>query len=233
MALAALQSNATAGVPVVIHLAPGAYLLDSAPFVFDARTQASEVRLIGAAGTTLQAASPNVSLFNLSTGAPTVTLYGLQLRSQVYMDGGALNVQSCTFNESSAEFGGALQVRGGSLDVKLTVFEGCKATRGGAAWVSGGSAVFSSCTFKGCIASEEPGGGAVWVEESGSVVLRERSLLHGNYAAGVLDSIHIAGGGELRYVLPAPLAHYIDLLRDGLPTANYGGQSAIALQAGR
>ena len=115
MALAALQSNATAGVPVVIHLASGAYLLDSAPFVFDARTQASEVRLIGAAGATLQAASPNVSLFQVSTGAPTVTLYGLQLRSQVYMDGGALNVQSCTFNESSAEFGGALQVRGGCL----------------------------------------------------------------------------------------------------------------------
>ena len=94
VALAALQSNATAGVPVVIHLAPGGYLLGSAPFVFDARTQASEVRLIGTAGTTLQAASPNVSLFKVGTGAPTITLYGLQLRSQVYMDGGALHVQN-------------------------------------------------------------------------------------------------------------------------------------------
>ena len=234
MALAALQSNATSGVPVVIHLAPGVYLLHSAPFVFDAQTQASEVRLIGTAGTTLQAASPNVSLFKVGTGAPTVTLHGLQLRSQVYVDGGALNVQNCTFRESSAKFGGALQVRGGSLAVNHTVFEGCKATRGGAAWVSGGAAVFSNCTFKGCIASEERGAGAVWVDLSGRVVLRERTLLHGSYAAGLLDSIHIARGGELRYVLPAPLAHYIDLARDGLLTADYSGRSrAIALKTGR
>ena len=231
MALAALQSQAIAGVPVVIHLAPGTYLLGSAPFVFDARTQASEVRLIGAAGTTLQAASPNVSLFKVGAGAPTITLYGLQLRSQVYMEAGALNVQNCTFWESSAEFGGALQVAGGSLAVELTVFAGCKATRGGAAWVSGGIAVFSSSTFEGCIASEEQGGGAVWVELSGEVVLRERTLLHGNLAVGLLDSIHIAAGGKLRYVLPAPLAHYIDLARDGLLTADYGGQPAIALKA--
>ena len=117
--------------------------------------------------------------------------------------------------------------------MERTVFEGCKATRGGAAWVSGGVVIFSSCTFTGCTASEEKGAGAIWVELSGSVVLRERTLLHDNYAAGMLDSIHIAGGGELQYVLPAPLAHYIDLARDGLVAADYGGRSAIALKTAK
>ena len=172
VAIAALQSDAAAGVPVVIHLAPGAYLLDNAPFAFDALTRASDVRLVGVFGTTLQAASPNTSLFKVGAGSPTVTLVGLQLRSQVLIDGGALHVQDCTFEASSAELGGALQVKGGSLAVERTVFEGCKATRGGAAWVSGGVAIFSSCAFKGCTASEVKGAGAIWVELSGSVVLR-------------------------------------------------------------
>ena len=233
VALAALQSDATAGIPVVINLAPGLYLLDNTPFTFDSRTRASDVRLVGSFGTTLQAAAPNASLFKVDVGSPTVTLVGLQLRSQVAIDSGALNVQNCIFEESSAELGGALQVKGGSLAVEHTMFEGCKATRGGAALVSGGMAIFSSCTFKGCTASEEKGGGAVWVELSGSVVLRERTLLHDNYAAGLLDSIHIAGAGDVHYVLPAPLAHYIDFTRDGLAAADYGGRSAIALKVGK
>ena len=143
----------------MIHLAPGTYLLDNAPFVFNAGTRASDVRLVGALGTTLQAASPNVSLFKVGAGAPTVTLVGLRMHSQVFIDGGALNVQNCTFEESGAELGGAVHVKGGSLAVKRTVFEGCKATRGGAAWVSGGVAIFSSCTFKDCTSIYEKGGG--------------------------------------------------------------------------
>ena len=233
VALAALQSDDTAGVPVVIHLAPGAYLLDNAPFAFNASTRASEIRLVGAFGTTLQGSSPNASLFKVGAGAPKTTLVGLQLHSQVSIDGGALHVQNCTFKECSAELGGAVQVTGGSLTVERTVFESCKATRGGAAWVSGGVAIFSSCTFKGCTASKETGAGAVWVEPTGSVVLRERTSLYDNYAAGLLDSIYIAVGGELQYVLPAPLAHYIDLARDGQVAADYSGRSAIALTAGK
>ena len=77
----------------------------------------------------MQAASPNASLFKVGAGAPTVTLVGLQLHSQVFIDGGALTVQNCTFKESSAELGGAVHVKGGSLAVEGTVFEGCKATR--------------------------------------------------------------------------------------------------------
>ena len=232
-ALAALQSDDTSGVPVVIHLAPGTYLLDNAPFVFNASTRASDILLVGAFGTTLQASSPNASLFKVVVGAPTVTLVSLQLNSQVLIDGGVLHVQNCTCKESSAELGGAVQVKGGSLAVERTVFEGCKATRGGAAWVSGGVAIFSRCTFKDCTASEETGAGAVWVEPSGSVVLRQETLLHDNYAAGLLNSIHVAVGGKLQYVLPAPLAHYIDLARDGVVAADYRGRSAIALTAGK
>ena len=78
---------------MVIHIAPGAYLLNNAPFAFNASTPASDIRLVGAFGTTLQASSPNASLFKVGGGAPKITLDGLQLHSQVSIDGGALHVQ--------------------------------------------------------------------------------------------------------------------------------------------
>ena len=213
----------------MIHLAAGTYALDSSPFSFDGLTRASEVRLIGTSGTTLQAATANAPLFNLSSGAPLVTLRGLTLRGQVVMEGGELHVEGCTFVDSGSELGGALKVSGGALKVDSTTFIGCNATRGGAVHVSGGAAVFSGCTFEGCSASEANGGGAVWVEGTGSVVLRERTHLRSNHAAGSLDSIHVAGGGSVRYSLPAPLAHYVDSARDGLWTENYEGQPSLAL----
>ena len=108
VALAALQSDDTAGVPVVIHLAPGAYLLDNAPFVFNASTRASDIRLVGAFGTTLRASSPNASLLKVGAGAPKITLDGLQLHSQVSIDGGALHVQNCTHVRTAVQSAEAL-----------------------------------------------------------------------------------------------------------------------------
>ena len=54
----------------------------------------------------------------------------------------------------------------------------------------------------------------------------------GNHAAGSPDSIHVAGGGAVQYVLPAPLAHYVDSARDGLWTLDYERQPSLALGVG-
>ena len=57
---------------------------------------------------------------------------------------------------------------------------------------AGGAAVFSGCTFARSTAAAVRGGGAVWVGATARVVLRERTILHGNSAAGALESIHVA-----------------------------------------
>ena len=172
-------------------------------------------------------------LFTVSTGAPPVTMRGLVLRSQLVLDGGELHLEDCSFVNSSAEEGGALRVSGGALTADGVAFETCQATRGGAVHVSGGgAAVFSGCTFARSAAAAALGGGAVWVGTAGRVVLRDRTHLHDNSAAGDLDSIHIAEGGSAVYVLPAPLAHYVDLARDGSWTADYEGRPALALKGG-
>ena len=67
---------------VTINFAAGTYTIDSAPFAFNSSTYASEVKLVSSAGAILQAA-PASTLFKVSAGAPSVTLSGLQLRSQV------------------------------------------------------------------------------------------------------------------------------------------------------
>ena len=116
------------------------------------------------------------------------------LHSQLVLDGGELHLEDCSFVNSSAEEGGALRVSGGgALTAERVSFEACQATRGGAVHVSaGGAAVFSGCTFARSTAAAVRGGGAVWVGATARVVLRERTRLHGNSAAGVLESIHVA-----------------------------------------
>ena len=167
-----------------------------------------------------------------------LTLRGLRLHSQVASSGGALHMENCTFEGSRAAWGGALNVRGGRLTATDTTFVACRATRGGAVHVSGGSAVLSGCTIEGCESSQAQGGGAVWVEGSGGVVLRDQTKLHRNHARDntgayrLLDSIHIETGGTLQYALPAPLAHYIDSARDGAWTADYRGAPSLSLKAG-
>ena len=92
-------------------------------------------------------------------GSPRlISLFGLQLSSQVVVEGGELSVRNCTFSDSSADLGGALLLTAGTLMVDMTTFVGCRARRGGAVHVSGGSAIFSSCTFEDCRASEALGG---------------------------------------------------------------------------
>ena len=94
----------------------------------------------------------------------------------------------------------------------------------------------SGCTIEGCESSQAQGGGAVWVEGSGGVVLRDQTKLHRNHARDntgayrLLDSIHIETGGTLQYALPAPLAHYIDSARDGAWTADYRGAPLVRVR---
>ena len=150
----------------------------------------------------------------MSSGAPLVTLRGLQLRNQVVIDGGVLQIEDAGFENCSAEMGGALKVIGGVVKVDSTTFVGCSATRGGGVHVSGGKAVFSGCTFQGCNATEEDGGGALWVGSASTVMLKQASRLYDNTAAGTRNSIHIKNGSMLEFVLPAPRGYYIDTSSD-------------------
>ena len=172
-----MLSEGTAGLPVEIDLAAGTYTLEGAPFAFDALTLASEVRLVSTAGATLQAATPNATIFAVSAGAPLITMRGLRLLNQLTVDGGKLHLENSSFVDSVADLGGALQVSGGVVEVEDSSFVGCSATRGGAVHVTGGDASFSGCTFKDCTSSEAQGGGALWVAATGSVVLRQASHL--------------------------------------------------------
>jgi len=195
-------------MPVVLNIAAGTHTLANAPFAFDGSLTASEVRLVGAVGAKLQAPT-DITLFTVSAGAPLITLLGLELRSQVKVEGAELQLGNCSFKGSSAPDGGALHVSGGKLVAKDSRFEACTAEyRGGAAYVSDGDVVFSGCVFTECTASEVEGGGALYVV-GGNVDLQEKTHLFDNNAAGSLDSIHIGGGGSIVYHLPAPPGHYI------------------------
>ena len=112
-----MLSPAVAGLPVTIHLGTGVHTLDVGPFRFDATAQASEVWLIGSQGAELEASS-GTAVLSVSSGSPRVSLHGLALRSSVAVDGGELNIDSCTFD------GGSLVVSGGEVMATGTHFVG-------------------------------------------------------------------------------------------------------------
>ena len=135
-----------------IKLAAGTYTLENAPFVFDANTLASEVRLIGEAGAVLEADSNTAPLFKVADGVvPKLLFRGLQLRSQVVVEDGELRVENCNWVDSAAAQGGALKVSGGVLTVADSLFKSCSAEQdGGAVHVSGGSLLVQSTRIEGC-----------------------------------------------------------------------------------
>jgi hypothetical protein len=219
------NSSKGEGLPVVINISTGFYSLSSTPFVFDNLTLASEIRLVGAAGTTLQADLSSGPLFKVSTGAPKVTMQGLELRSQVVVDGGKLHLESSSFmnvghaehgrrldEESSTAEGGALHVSsGGELTAENTIFEGCNATRGGAVYISDGAATFRGCNFTDCRADDR--GGAIYVNEGGTLLLANKTQISCP-SYGVCVPLKEKGGSiyskvSWEYELPALLAHYV------------------------
>ena len=225
--LAAVLANTAPGRPAVISLDGGTYELRSS-VSFDETTGASEIWLIGTGATTLQATGRRrlstdaaTSLFTVSFGAPRIHLQGLELRNRVIVDGGELHVDNCTFDGSSGDLGGALQVLSGSVRVSATRFVGNAARRGGAAHVTGGDVVFSQSIMTANAASESGGGGALCVE-GGRVVLEQQTLLHANTADGASESIRLEAGGRLNYLLPAPPGRWINSL----------GQPSLTLSEG-
>mgnify|MGYP003329873968 CR=1 FL=1 len=50
----------------------------------------------------------------LGAGAPRVSLHGLVLRSPLIAAGGELHLDNCTFDSSSADEGGGMEVNGGA-----------------------------------------------------------------------------------------------------------------------
>ena len=123
----ALQSDAFAGLPAVIRLGAGEHTLDTAPFDFDERIRASEVRLVGAPGAELRVrGSDNTAALRMRAGAPRLSLLGLLLSSPLAMDGGELLTNNCTFLNCSADLGGALLLNGGALAAEGTAFVGCQ-----------------------------------------------------------------------------------------------------------
>ena len=76
----------------------------------------------------------------MRAGAPRVHLQGLELRSQIAVEGSEVSIAGCAFVDSRADEGGALAVRGGAVTANGTRFVGSSARRGGAVRVSGGEA---------------------------------------------------------------------------------------------
>ena len=222
-----MLTNTAPGRPAVIRLEAGAYEVRS-PVHFDETAGASEIWLIGTVGTTLQTTQAHrrrlvteaeEPLLHVRRGAPRIHLHGIEMRIKVVVNGGELNVDNCTFNGSSGDLGGALQVLNGSVDVNATRFVRNSARRGGAAHVSGGKVVFRRAVFTANEAIEADSGGALCVE-GGSVVLEEQTHLHGNMAGIARDSIRLEVPESLEYRLPAPLGHWINSL--GQPTLTLG-----------
>lgn len=137
-----------------------------------------------------------------------------------------MRVQRCRFVDLQ---GGAILVTAqGTLDVASCEFRRNRADAGGAVRIAafgGGAASFANATFEGNTALEK--GGALQVD-AGVVVLRGGTLFKGNRVADGASSEYSQSirfsGGQLRYELPAPRAHWV-FIPDGSNT------SSIALGA--
>ena len=102
-------------------------------------------------------------------------------------------------------------MRSGRLHAEDSTFENNTANRGGAVHLSGGDATFSGCTFIRNAALEEMGGGAFDV--LGGVVKLEfegGSILHDNRASSTEESLHVAAGAEVKYWLPTRLGFWVE-----------------------
>ena len=216
IALEAIRTEASAGLPVAIYLNAGLYVLERCPYSFDDKVSASEVRIFGSVGTRLQAAPTCSSpLLRIRDGSPELLMVGLTFHSSVAVEGGVLRMENCTHAEIDAELGGALQVSGGELTVRSCKYVRNKATRGGAVHVSGGKCTFTGCTFTENTARELHGGGALWVGAPGVVLLQEKTRMYRNFNEDPSfeqpksESIFF-DNGALEYALPAPLGFWID-----------------------
>ena len=214
-----LSQNAT-GLPAVIHLANGTYHVNaSAPeFTIDGSTRASEVRLLGDGSSVLRALPGTGPLLRLLTGAPPVTIRGLQLQSQIAVAGAkSVRIEDCRLQQSSSVLGGALVISDGSVSIVATEFvDNVALAGGGAVSVSGGEVAFQGCLLAHNFAANATGGGALLV--TGGTVRMTRTLLRNNHAGSSNDAVEISivlVAGQIIYQLPAPLGHWVPAFGHG------------------
>ena len=69
-----LRTDAASGHPSVLHLSAGVHTLDDAPFDFDERIRASEVRLVGVPGAALRATAAGAPVLRMLLGAPRLSV---------------------------------------------------------------------------------------------------------------------------------------------------------------
>ena len=228
-----IGSPEVAGQPIVIEMSHGTHDLHGringtslGAAVDFSMTSASDISIVGVArgasepadrrllqglvGETVLYGPERDAIFFLSERSPRITLRNLVIRGQVKLEGGELIIDSCRFDGSRAETGGALDIRGGDVTVSSSQFVNNVALRGGAVHLDGGTATFVTCSFERNTA--ELSGGAMDVQR-GLVRFRSRCSLLKNYARGALQSLWIqTGAAVVEYCLPAPLGFWVDSL---------------------
>eukprot|EP00966_Prymnesium_polylepis_P323140 7379351-Prymnesium_polylepis.1 len=113
---------------------------------------------------------------------------------------GSLNMDNSTFTGNRAVKGGAILVTGGRAHLKRVLFRRNRAeTTGGALQVDGGVVELSSETY--FIGNRAPQGASLCV-----CLLKQR---RDPLLTMLSVSFRQLNGGELSYIIPAPLAHYI------------------------
>ena len=265
-ALDSLLSSATlaqhAGTPVDLFLPAGNYSLTE--WTLDSSVLVSAIRIRGKPldqRATLYAPNESAVLIRILAGAPTLTLEGLTLHSQIQVLGSELTLVDCLFVGShSPGDGGALLV-GNDMTPSTrrqleraepnaiahavdTDFIGNRAGHsGGAVSVqSTGQLQIVGCNLQDNFAAHD--GGALHAD--GGIVTMRNSLLTDNFASGRGDTAFVRNG-TVTYELPAPLGRWInnpsgrqqlesEAIDGDLPYACrpglYGNTSAVSAQNG-
>ena len=160
---------------MTISLDPGTHSIGTFAMVFDNRTTASEVWLIGGYGTTLEFSSNDSAEFPLlivCRGAPVIHLIGLHLVGTLRAEGSRIVLEECTIEAAT-----------GARRSRRQLFD--DVPRAAALTVLGGEARLRQTTFAG------HRGGAIAVT-SGGVTLNDCLLAHNHAARG--GALHVIGG---------------------------------------
>ena len=146
----------------------------------------AQVRIAGAAGTTLRPASASQPLLvTLGSGAPPVRISNVRLLGRLRVEDGELSLVDCRVEEDapdrrrqlSATEGSAraLSISGGQAYLTRTTLQGLTA---GAISVENANVILDQCSIQDCQAQS---GGAVLVGE-GAVLRVDGSIFTGNIA---------------------------------------------------
>ena len=170
------------------------------------RLEATRVRATGtrALALTLALALALALALTLTlTPTLTLTLVGATGTRALLISGGHVVLDAALFEDHAA---GAIAVSGGRLELRSSVLRRNEAERGGALLVTGGDVLVDNSYFAHNKATDgSESGGAIYVEDARRLVLGNRTKILGSkgYGGSVASNI------EWTFVLPAPLAHYV------------------------